>query len=231
MTNDLRNTILALANPERAASVARFFKTAPGQYGAGDLFLGLTMPQQRVLAKQFRQLPMTDVEALVRDPYHECRMVGLLIWTYLAQGGGPQLRANLAERYVANRYFVNNWDLVDVTCGPILGLHLLHHDRTLLYDLATEDHLWSQRIAVVTTWQFIRHGQFLDTFALAEQLIDHRHDLMHKAIGWMLREVGKRNRKALDEFLHDHATRLPRTALRYALEKYDPVSRARWMEK
>jgi 3-methyladenine DNA glycosylase AlkD len=229
-----RDTILALADPERAFVVSRFFKTAPGQYGAGDLFLGLTMPQQRTLAKQFRHLPGNEIEALVRDPYHECRMVGLLIWTYLAQHGGPhsnhsQVRADIAARYVANRHFVNNWDLVDVTCGYILGPHLLHRDRSLLYDLADEDHLWSQRIAMVTTWQFIRHGQFSDTFALAERLIDHRHDLIHKAIGWMLREVGKRDRQALDEFLHDYAARLPRTALRYALEKHDPASRKAFM--
>jgi hypothetical protein len=225
----LRNALLALADPERAAVVSRFFKTGPGQYGEGDLFLGLSMPQQRVLARQFHDLPITEVEELVRDPYHECRMTGLLIWTYQAQRGGPQVRTQLADRYVANRQYVNNWDLVDVTCAHILGLHLLPRDRSLLYDLADEEHLWSQRIAIVTTWQFIRHGQFSDTFALAEKLISHPHDLMHKAIGWMLREVGKRNREALDEFLYDYAARLPRTALRYALEKHDPASRAAFM--
>lgn len=227
----VRQAILTQEKPQRAAFVARYFKTKPGQYGAGDVFLGLSMPQQHALARQFNNLAITDTEQLVQDPYHECRMVGLLIWTLQAKRGGTLLRQEVADRYVANRQFVNNWDLVDSSCPTILGLPLLTADRTLLYELAQQDHLWSQRIALVTTWQFIRHGQFGDTFALVEQLIAHRHDLIHKAMGWMLREVGKRNLDALNEFLHDHARHLPRTALRYALERHDPVSRKAFMTR
>ncbi|CCG98918.1 DNA alkylation repair enzyme [Fibrella aestuarina BUZ 2] len=227
----VRQTILAQEQPERAAFAARYFKTQAGQYGEGDVFLGLSMPQQHALARQFRNLAIADTEQLVQDPYHECRMVGLLIWNLQAKRGGTVLRQALADRYVANRQFINNWDLVDSSCPTLLGLPLLTADRTLLYELAQQDHLWSQRIALVTTWQFIRHGQFSDTFALVEQLITHRHDLIHKAMGWMLREVGKRNLDALNEFLHDHARQLPRTALRYALERHDPVSRRAFMAK
>lgn len=227
----VKAVVLSLEQPERASFACRYFKTHPGQYGEGDLFLGLSMPQQHALAKQFRDLPIDETEQLVQDAYHECRMTGLLIWALQAKRGGEGVRAELADRYVANRRYVNNWDLVDSSCPMILGLYLLHRDRSLLYELAEEDHLWSQRIAMVTTWQFIRRGQFADTFALAEKLMTHRHDLIYKATGWMLREVGKRDRAALDEFLHDHAHHLPRTALRYALEKHGPASRKAWMER
>lgn len=227
----VRQALLAQEQPERASFAARYFKTYLGQYGAGDVFLGLSMPQQHGLARQFRDLTLADTERLVQDPYHECRMVGLLIWTLQAKRGGELVRQELARRYVANRQFVNNWDLVDSSCPTILGLPLLTNDRTVLYELARQEHLWSQRIALVTTWQFIRHGQFNDTFALVEQLITHRHDLIHKAMGWMLREVGKRNIDALNEFLHDYARQLPRTTLRYALERHDPVSRRAFMER
>ncbi|WP_375443598.1 DNA alkylation repair protein [uncultured Fibrella sp.] len=226
---DVRAAIMALEQPARASFVSRYFKTHPGQYGEGDVFLGLSMPQQHELARRFAGLPTNETELLVNDPYHECRMTGLLIWTLQAKKGGSLVRQDIADRYVANRRYVNNWDLVDSSCPTLLGLPMLTGDRSLLYELADEDHLWSQRIAMVTTWQFIRHNQFFDTFALAEKLLDHRHDLIHKAIGWMLREVGKRDQAALDEFLHDHIRRLPRTALRYAIERHEPAQRQHFM--
>ena len=222
---DLKNTLLAQADPERAKNLSWFFKTKPGQYGEGDQFLGLSMPQQHSIAKQFLGLPPDAVEQLLREPYHECRMTGLLIWVYQSRKATSIHREALMERYVANRQYVNNWDLVDVTCPHLVGRQLLQNDRSVLYDLAREDHLWSQRIAIVSTISFIRAGQFADTFAIAEFLLPHKHDLIHKAVGWMLREVGKRNTDALDEFLHDHIRQLPRTTLRYAIEKFDPARR------
>ncbi|GAA4408016.1 DNA alkylation repair protein [Nibrella viscosa] len=222
---DIRRAIHALADPERAPLVARFFKTGPGQYGEGDQFLGLTMPQQREVARQFLQLPMDEVVLLVQNPYHEIRMTGLLIWTYQCKKAGAALREAIAQRYLANRIYVNNWDLVDVTCPEVVGNYLLDQDRSVLYDLARQDHLWSQRIAIVSTFAFIRKNQFADTFAIAELLLNHRHDLIHKAVGWMLREVGKRNPEALEEFLHDHIRQMPRTALRYAIERFEPGRR------
>lgn len=223
--HDVLARIHALADPARAVAVARFFKTGPGQYGEGDQFLGLPMPPQRRLAREFRQLPLAEVEQLLHSPWHECRSVALVIWTLqFAKAGAGQRKAIYAQ-YLANRHFVNNWDLVDITCPGILGTYLLDKDRKPLYELAAENHLWSQRMSIVSTLAFIRKGQFQDTFAVAELLLSHRHDLIHKATGWMLREVGKRNEAALEEFLTDHRGQLPRTALRYAIERLPPVRR------
>ncbi|WP_338872711.1 DNA alkylation repair protein [Spirosoma sp. SC4-14] len=222
---DVKNDLQAQANPERAKVSAWFFKTGPGQYGEGDLFLGLSMPQQHTIAKKYLNLPADNVERLLREPYHECRMTGLLIWVYQARKAGENQRLTLMDHYLANRQYVNNWDLVDATCPQLVGRSLLQGDRSVLYDLAQENHLWSQRIAIVSTMTFIRADQFADTFSIAELLLAHKHDLIHKAIGWMLREVGKRNADALEEFLHDHIRQIPRTALRYAIEKFDPPRR------
>jgi 3-methyladenine DNA glycosylase AlkD len=222
---DVKNNLLAHADPERAKASAWFFKTKPGQYGEGDQFLGLSMPQQHSIAKQYLRLPMEDVEQLLREPFHEMRMTGLLIWVYQARKTSSIEREALMDRYVANRRYINNWDLVDVTCPHLVGRPLLQNDRSVLYELAQEDHLWSQRIAIVSTMAFIRAGQFADTFAISEALLAHKHDLIHKAVGWMLREVGKRNVDALEEFLHDHVHQIPRTSLRYAIEKFEPARR------
>jgi 3-methyladenine DNA glycosylase AlkD len=221
----IKKQLLGLEQPERASFVARYFQTGPGQYAHGDQFLGLSMPQQHTIARQYRQLSIEETEQLVQDGYHECRMVGLLIWVYQSRKSGPVGRMAILERYVANVQFINNWDLVDSSCPAIVGETLLDEDKSLLYELAETSHLWSQRIAMVSTLAFIRKNQFADTFALAERLAGHRHDLIHKAIGWMLREVGKRNVEALEEFLHDHIRQLPRTSLRYAIERFDPVRR------
>ncbi|GAB4027015.1 DNA alkylation repair protein [Spirosoma gilvum] len=226
----VKNAIVVQAQPERAVLVARFFKTAPGQYGEGDQFLGLSMPQQHTIAKQFKALSADETELLIRDPYHECRMIGLLIWVYQLKKAGPIQRADILERYLTNRKYINNWDLVDVTCPHIVGQQLLQGDRSILFDLTQEDHLWSQRIAIVSTFAFIRKGQFGDTFAIAEILLPHKHDLIHKAVGWMLREVGKRNVDALEEFLHDHIRQIPRTALRYAIERFEPARRRYYLD-
>ncbi|RIV27294.1 DNA alkylation repair protein [Fibrisoma montanum] len=226
MTADqVKEALLALEQPERASFVARYFKTRPGEYGAGDQFLGLSMPQQHALARQYVALPIEETEKLVQDPFHECRMVGLLIWVNQTRRARHVQQQQILDAYLANRLFVNNWDLVDSSCPAIVGETLFTQERSVLYDLVCEDHLWSQRIAMVATLAFIRNGQFADTFALAERLLGHTHDLIHKATGWMLREVGKRNPDALDEFLHDHIRQLPRTALRYAIERYEPARR------
>ena len=229
-STDVKKALMVLEQPERVPFAARFCKTKPGQYGEGDQFLGLSMPQQHAVAKRFSALGAEDVVRLVQDPYHECRMTGLLIWVNQSRRAGPAIRTELAEQYVANRQYVNNWDLVDCTCPAILGEPLLNADRSILYELAGQDHLWSQRIAIISTVAFIRQGQFADTFTTAEGLLTHRHDLIHKAVGWMLREVGKRNSDALEEFLHDNVRQMPRTALRYAIEKFDPGKRTYYLK-
>lgn len=220
---------MLLANPERAKESARFFKTKPGEYGEGDQFLGVSMPQQHILAKRFRSLPAEEVEQLLHESFHECRMTALLIWVYQSKKASSSQQSFLMDRYLANRRYVNNWDLVDVTCPYLVGNYLLHNDRSILAELAQENHLWSQRIAIVSTLAFIREGQFGDTFAIADLLLSHKHDLIHKAIGWMLREVGKRNVDALEEFLHDNIGQMPRTALRYAIEKFEPTRRTYYL--
>lgn len=228
---EVKNTLLANAQPERAVMVARFFKTGPGEYGEGDQFLGLSMPEQREIARQFAQLPLEEVELLIHDPYHECRMVGLVIWVLQCRSRSISsgYRQAIFECYIANRHYINNWDLVDVTCPAIVGEYLLKRERSILHDLANENHLWSQRIAIISTLSFIRKGQFGDTFSIAGQLLSHRHDLIHKAVGWMLREVGKKDSDALEEFLHDHIRELPRTALRYAIERFEPAKRKTYL--
>ncbi len=226
----VKQHILSHEQPERASFVARFFQTGPGQYAEGDQFLGLSMPQQHAIAKEFLALPSGEVEQLVRDRYHECRMVGLLIWVKQSRKSGPVGRQAILEQYLAHVQYINNWDLVDSSCPTIVGETLLKEDRSVLYDLAAVEHLWSQRIAMVSTLAFIRKGQFSDTFALAERLLNHRHDLIHKAIGWMLREVGKRNPEGLEEFLHDHVRQLPRTSLRYAIERFEPGKRQYYLK-
>lgn len=226
---DVKQHLQTLAQPERALMVARFFQTGRGQYAEGDLFLGMSMPQQRVVVRQFGALSVDETEQLVQDPYHECRMVGFLIWVGQSRKSGPVGRQAILERYLANVQYVNNWDLVDCTCPAIVGEVLLNEDRSLLYDLAITDHLWSQRIAMISTLAFIRKNQFADTFALAGHLLTHRHDLIHKAIGWMLRETGKRNSEALEEFLHDHIRQISRTSLRYAIERFDPGRRSYYL--
>ncbi|MGM9512124.1 DNA alkylation repair protein [Larkinella sp. GY13] len=227
---DVKDELLALAVPEKAVFFKRFFKTGPGQYGEGDEFLGLTVPQQRIIAQTYRLLPPEETEKLVRDPFHECRLTGLIIWTNQAKRPGEENRRLIFDYYLRNKNFVNNWDLVDTSCPGIVGNYLLNKDRSILYELARENHLWSQRIAMVSTLAFIRKNQFQDTFQIAELLLSHRHDLIHKAVGWMLREVGKKNPDALEEFLHDHAGRFPRTALRYAIERFDPARRKYYLD-
>lgn len=195
------------------------------------------MPQQHAVAKQFLALPPDQTEQLVRDAYHECRMTALLIWVYQARsrtGGSRKGRSGsrtvIMERYLANRQYVNNWDLVDSSATALVGETLLTDDRSLLTELANQDHLWTQRIALVATLAFIRKGQFADTFALVEQLMTNQHGLVQSAIGWMLREVGKRNEAALEEFLHDHIRSLSRTALRGAIYRFDAVRRRYYLD-
>ncbi len=231
----VRAALHAIADPVRAVAVRRFFQVAPGAYGEGDAFLGPPVPAQRVVAKQFRELPPEEAETLLQDPLHECRFVALAIWGLQVSSARTPvaLRRDRCARYLRLRRFVNNWDLVDTSAPALLGKCLLytHDDRHILDELAAEDHLWSQRIAMVATQALIRRGQLADTFRLAANLLSHRHDLMHKAVGWMLREAGDQNIDALHEFLAEHLPQMPRTALRYAIEKLPPNERRAYLAK
>ncbi|MDR3236755.1 MAG: DNA alkylation repair protein [Prevotellaceae bacterium] len=220
------------ANPEKAAFLQRFFKTGKGQYAEGDVLLGIAAPLTRSIVRQCPPLPLADVRALLESEYHEARLAALLLLVKQFKKAKEPERKAIFDFYLANARRVNNWDLVDLSCRDVVGLYLLDKDdRSVLYRLAASENLWEQRIAVVSTWTFIKHRQFDDTLALAGALLAHKHDLMHKAVGWMLREVGKKDRPTLVVFLEKHRTQMPRTALRYAIEHFAPGERAYFMQR
>lgn len=223
--------LLSVANPEKAVFLQRFFKTGPGQYAEGDVFLGLVVPVTRSIAKANKQTPLSELQVLITSKYHEARLCALLIVVEQFKKASEEERKKLFEFYLKNARFINNWDLVDLTCPHVVGAYLSDKDRSCLYELAKSDRLWEQRIAIVSTVTFIRNREFEDTLALAEMLMGHTHDLMHKAVGWMLREVGKKDRDTLTDFLEMYATDLPRTALRYAIEHYPEDKRQYFLKK
>lgn len=223
----------SIASPEKAVHLSRFFKTGPGQYGEGDRFMGIIVPRTRDIAKANLATPFDELQQLLDSPWHEARLCALMILVYRFQGRktAQEEREQIFRFYIKNARRCNNWDLVDLSCRDIVGEYLIDKDRDLLYRLAKSDNLWEQRIAIVSTWAFIRKHDFRDTLELSERLIDHPHDLMRKAIGWMLREVGKRDRPTLTGFLERNATRLSRTSLRYAIEHYPEPERQYFLKK
>ena len=224
--------LLSVADPQKAKFLRGFFKTGKGEYAEGDVFLGIVVPVVRGIVKANGPLPLADVQRLLGSEYHEARLAALLFLVrQFKKSKDAGERKTLFEFYLRNARRANNWDLVDASCRDVVGEYLLDKDRAPLYALAESDNLWEQRIAVVSTWTFIKHGQLDDTFALALKLMNHKHDLMHKAIGWMLRETSKKNREALTGFLNAHAPRMPRTALRYAIEHYPDDQRRRFLQK
>lgn len=225
------NELFSVADPEKATFLQRFFKTGKGQYAEGDVFLGLVVPLSRSIAKANKQTPLPELQILLDSPYHEARLVALLIMVERFKKASPTERTELFDFYLRNASRINNWDLVDVTCPHVVGAYLLDKDRSVLYELAASPVLWEQRIAIVSTIAFIRNKEFDDTLALSEMLLSHKHDLMHKAVGWMLREVGKRDKPVLVDFLERNATRMPRTALRYAIEHFPGEERMYFMKK
>lgn len=223
-----RTKFHALADPVRAVGATRFFKTGPGDYGEGDKFLGLTVPLIRSLVREADALSEDAVLSLLHSEWHDERLLALLMMVRRFERDAGE-RERIVNLYLANTRWVNNWDLVDTSSPHILGAWLLGRDRAILQKLAASPSLWEQRIAVLATFAFIRADEFGPTLALCEPLLTHQHDLMHKACGWMLREVGKRDVSALRTFLDAHAARMPRTMLRYSIEKFSPVERQRYL--
>ncbi|MEU6565303.1 DNA alkylation repair protein [Nocardia nova] len=230
----MARTVDEAAEPERVDVLRGFFKTGPGEYGEGDVFVGVTVPKLRVIAKRFAALPLSEIETLLASDVHEHRFVALVIANNaMAKAGKPRTCDEDAQRALVDMYLravrggrVNNWDLVDVSAENILGPWLLERPRDLLDELAQADSLWERRVALLTTFAFIKAGDATTTFELCERLLDDRRDLIQKAVGWMLREVGKRiDRALLIEFLNRHAQRMGRTALSYATEHLDPAVR------
>ncbi len=226
----IREALQALADPDIAAHSAGFFKTGPGEYGEGDRFIGVRIPKIRDLVKHHRDLPERDVLSLLRSPVHEERMFAVLVLVEQFKRAKGERRDHIATVYLEHRAFVNNWDLVDSSCHKILGPWLFDRDRTLLYELANSDGLWDRRIAMMTTYYFIRRDDFDDALALARMLRDDEHDLIHKVVGWMLREIGKRDVAVEEAFLKDHYPHMPRTMLRYAIEKLPEPRRKAFLE-
>jgi 3-methyladenine DNA glycosylase AlkD len=230
--SNLKQSLLQLANPERAIVTARFFKTEKGQYGEGDIFIGVSNPQVQAEVKRFyKNIQMTEIQELIDDKIHELRFAGLLVLVNQYAKASKNQQQMIVDFYLKNLSQINNWDLVDCSAYKILGKFLMDKDRQILYDLAETGHLWSERVAVVSTMEFIRNGQFTDIFRLSERFLTHPHDLMHKACGWMLREVGKRDQLALEEFLDEHLTKMPRTMLRYAIERMEEKKRLGYLKR
>src|SRR5919112_5817221 len=231
---DVREELKNMADPDKAAILQRFFKTGPGQYGEGDIFIGVMVPQSRLVAKKFSQLPLGEVRRLLYSRIHEERLVALLIlaWRYSSSSSSREEKEEIVKFYLDNIKQVNNWDLVDLSAPNILGAHLLvdntDNRRSLLYRLAGSETVWERRIAIVATHHFIRNGDFSDTLKIAEMLLQDRHELIHKAAGWMLREVGKRDAAAEETFLEKHYSLMPRTMLRYAIERMPESKRQRY---
>ncbi len=216
-------------NAEKAAFFPRFFKTGPGEYGEGDRFLGVIVPHQRKIARAFRELPEAEIIKLLDDRYHECRLTGLLIMVQQYERGDERQKQAIVDLYLRKMDRVNNWDLVDSSAHKILGPHLEHRSRKLLTELSNSGELWKQRIAMMTTLHFIKRRDFVDTIRLARKYLKHEHDLIHKVTGWMLREMGKMDETALVDFLDQYAQQMPRTMLRYSLEKLPSQLRQKYL--
>ena len=233
--NNLKRQMLLKKDPSQVEGLARFFKTGPGEYGEGDIFLGIKVPETRSVVKNcWRETTFEHLEECLRSEYHEMRLAALLamIEIFSHAKKDAALKERCVDFYLGHTDRINNWDLVDLSCYPLLGVWLLDKDRTLLYDLARHGKtIWEQRIGIVSTMTFVRHGQLDDTFRIADILLHHPHDLIQKAVGWLLREAGKRDESRLMAFLDTRSSEMPRTMLRYAIEKFPDELRKKYLEK
>jgi 3-methyladenine DNA glycosylase AlkD len=230
--NSVKQKLSKLKNPIKAKILAGFFKTGKGQYGEGDIFWGINVPEQRIIAKDFANNKSFNesiniLQELLEEPIHECRLTSLLILTYLY--AKTDEKKNIFNFYIKNIKYINNWDLVDVTCPRIVGAYLFDKDRSLLYKLVKSKKLWEKRIAIISTLYFIKQGDLSDSLKIAEILLDDKHDLINKAVGWMLREVGKVDEVALHNFLKKHHSKMSRVTLRYSIERLPEDYRRHYM--
>lgn len=225
----LRESLSTLSDPVIAKHSQRFFKTAKGEYGEGDRFLGVRVPVLRQHARRYRNLALKPLLQLLRSPYHEERLCALLIMVLKYARGAEEERERLFQIYLGNTDCINNWDLVDSSAHHIVGVHLENRDRRILYSLAGSQSLWERRIAIISTLHFIRNREYDETLAIAHRLLDDSHDLIHKAVGWMLREVGNRDLPVEQAYLDKHYRQMPRTMLRYAIEKFPEKRRKAYL--
>ena len=228
MLFQLKQELHSMENPEKAKILQGLFKTKKGQYGEGDIFLGITVPEVRKTAKKYKEIELKELKQLLKSKIHEERLVALEILTLKYESSDN--KKQFYDFFMENIEFVNNWDLVDLTAPSIIGDYLLDKSRNILYSLAVSDNLWERRISIVSTYTFIKNNEFQDTLKISEILLKDKHDLIHKAVGWMLRELGKRNQNLLESFLKKHSKSMPRTMLRYAIEKFDEEKRKFYMK-
>ena len=224
MLNAFKKELEKLKNPEKARKLAGYFKTGKGEYADGDVFLGIIVPKQRKLSLKYKDLSLNDIQTLLNSKIHEHRLISLFILIHKYKKANEKEKREIVDFYLKNTKNINNWDLVDLSAPNILGNFLADKSRAVLYKLA-KGHLWEKRIAVLATFAFIKNNDFKDSLRIAEILLKDKHDLIHKAVGWMLREIGKRNLKAEEKFLSRHCAAMPRTMLRYAIEKFDKRKR------
>ena len=226
----IKNEMRKLANKKIAEHSQRFFKTGKGQYGEGDIFLGIRVPVLRKIAKKFRRISLAEVSKLLESKFHEERLLSILMLVNLFKSGDEDDQELIYELYLDKTRFINNWDIVDISAGNIVGAFLFEKDKAPLYRLVFSENLWERRIAIVATFYFIKNDEFDDTLKIAEILFTDKEDLIHKAVGWMLREVGKRVIKIEEEFLKEHYLKMPRTMLRYAIERFPETRRRMYLK-
>jgi 3-methyladenine DNA glycosylase AlkD len=231
MVSDLRKELKKIADPKKAKLLAGYFKTGKGEYGEGDVFLGITVPNSRKIAAKYNKLSFPEIAELLKSKFHEERLVALLILVYRFNKGLDEEKKIIYEFYLKNTKGINNWDLVDLSSHEIVGVYLLDKDKSILIKLAKSKNIWEKRIAIISTFEFIRNKRFDESMELAEILLNDEHDLIHKAVGWMLREIGKRDLKTETNFLDKHYKTMPRTMLRYSIEKFPKVLKQSYMSK
>ena len=227
----LKKELKELSDPKQAKILQGFFKTGKGEYGEGDMFLGVKVPIQRKVVTSFRGLPQKDIEKLLNSKIHEYRMTVLLILIDQYEKANESEKKIIFNFYLKNSKSINNWDLVDISAPKIVGDYLMRKPRTVLYKFARSRNLWQRRIAIISTFTFIRNNDFDDTLKISKMFLSDEHDLIHKAVGWMLREVGKRDQRIEEEFLKKHYSKMPRVMLRYAIEKFDENKKKFYLRK
>ncbi len=230
MLNKLKKELKSLADPERARHESRYFKTGKGEYGEGDIFLGIKTVLKRQLAKKYVDLSLKDVEFLMTSKFHDYRQIALFVITNKYIKGDDKLRKEIFNFYLNHTKYINNWDLVDISAHKIVGDYLLNKDRKILYKLAKSKDLWEKRISIISTFAFIDEDDFKDSLQIAEILLHDEHDLIHKAVGWVLREVGKKDQDVEEKFLKKYYSVMPRTILRYAIEKFEENKRQKYLK-
>ena len=227
---EIKEKLQKLGNKKRAAQSRRYFKTAPGEYGEGDMFVGIRVPELRKLSRAYRDIPLEATEILLNSPIHEERVLALLILVLKYAGSDAGEQKRIYTLYLKNTRFVNNWDLVDASAHYIVGPFLMDKSKKPLYRLATSKSIWERRIAIMSTFHYIRQNIYSETLKIADTLISDKEDLIHKAVGWMLREIGKRDLQTEEEFLRPRYKAMPRTMLRYAIERFPAAKRQRYLK-